>query len=132
MKRMYENSRAYIKMDERGREFQISRGARQGDPLFPSLFNCVLEDIFRKLNWEQKGIKINGEFMNNLRYADGIVLIAQNTKELKEMAVELLEKCWEAGLSLNAGKTKIIGTGKKQDIQIWGETTEEVEEVIYL
>ncbi len=69
--------------------------------------------------------------MNNLRYADDIVLIAQNTKELKEMAVELLEKCWEAELSLNAGKTKIIGTGKKQDLQV-GDETIEVEEVIYL
>ncbi len=30
VKMMYENSRAYIKIDKRGREFQISRGVRQG------------------------------------------------------------------------------------------------------
>ncbi len=48
----------------------IQRGVRQGDTLSPKLFNAGLEQVFRRLNWENKGIQINGERLNHLRFAE--------------------------------------------------------------
>ncbi len=42
MKNLYENSKAYIKAERKGEEFMIERGVRQGDSLFPNLFNCII------------------------------------------------------------------------------------------
>ncbi len=81
---------------------------KQGDPLSANLFNSVLEEIFRKLDWEEKGVKINGQWLNNLRFADDIVLISSNIDESKVMADELRKKSRKAGLTMNLSKTKII------------------------
>ena len=48
---------------------------RQGDTISPKLFNQAVEDIFKRLEWEEKGIKICGQHLNHLIYADDIALI---------------------------------------------------------
>ena len=53
---------------------KIKRGVRQGDPISPKLFTATLERIFIMLNWENKGLKIDREFLNNLRLANDIFL----------------------------------------------------------
>ncbi len=75
---------------------------------------------------------INGKYINNLKYADDIVLIAKNYRDLEEMAQELIIKCKEAGLSINSKKTKILGKGNQQNITVGGEKIEVVREVEYL
>ena len=65
--------------------FQIGKGVRQGCILSPCLFNLYAEYIMRNagLDEAQTGIKISGRNINNLRYADGITLIAESKEELK-------------------------------------------------
>lgn len=48
---------------------QIKKGVKQEDPLSPILFKSALEEIFRKLKWTKKGIKINRAYLKNLRIA---------------------------------------------------------------
>ena len=55
-------------------KISIKRGVRQGDTISPKLITATLESIFRWLNWENKGVKIDGEFLSNLRFADDIFL----------------------------------------------------------
>ncbi len=55
------------------KNIKSGRGVRQGDILLPNLFNCIIEEIFRNLNWENEGMKINSEYFNNLRYAHDVV-----------------------------------------------------------
>ena len=62
----------------------IKRGVRQGCLLSPDLFSIYSEIIMRALEG-MPGIKIGGYKMNNIRYADDTVLIADNEKELQEM-----------------------------------------------
>ena len=62
----------------------IKRGVRQGCVLSPDLFSFYSEIIMRALEG-MPGIKVGGYNMNNIRYADDTVLIAENENELHEM-----------------------------------------------
>ena len=69
-----------------------SRGVRQGDTISPKLFTATLESIFRRLNWENKGVKVDGEFLSNLRFADDIFLGTETPQELQQMLQELSDE----------------------------------------
>ena len=59
----------------------------------------------------QAGIKIAGRNINNLRYADGITLMAESEEELKSLLIRMKEENKKAGLKLNIQKTKIMASG---------------------
>ena len=65
--------------------FQIGKGVRQGCTLSPCLFNLYAEYIKRNagLGEAQAGIKIARRNINNLRYADDTILMAESEEELK-------------------------------------------------
>lgn len=90
---MYDETGTYIRPDRKGKCFKLQRGIKQGDPQSSNLINSVLEHVFQKMNWEGKGIKINIEYLNNLRFVYDIVLISRDIDELKEMTNKLREEC---------------------------------------
>ena len=65
--------------------FQIGKGVHQGYILSPCLFNLCAEYILRNTGLEeaQAGIKIAGRNINNLRYANDTILMAEIKEELK-------------------------------------------------
>lgn len=116
-----------------GEKFEILRGVKQGDPLSSVLFNVALQEIFRHLLWDDRGVDINGKILNNLRFADDVVLIANSKKDLEFMLRDLNEKGKIAGLEINFDKTNIIAnTEYRADINIEGRKVKKVEDVIYL
>lgn len=72
---LYKNSEAYIKVSGEGPKFKTERRLMQEDPFSPTLFNCVLTEIFRSIESEGKGLKIfvDGEWINNLKFADDMI-----------------------------------------------------------
>lgn len=58
------------------------------------------------MDWEKKGIEVNGSYLNNLRFADDIVLISTKKEELTEMANELEKESRDGGLVMKMKKTK--------------------------
>ena len=60
--------------------FQIGKGVHQGCILSPCLFNLYAECIMwnARLDESQAEIKIGGENINNLRYADDTILMAES------------------------------------------------------
>ena len=59
------------------RGFRVKRGVRQGCVLSPYLFNILAEMVMREvLEDHDGGFQIGGRRMTNLRYADGIILLA--------------------------------------------------------
>ena len=59
----------------------------------------------------QAGIKIARRSINNLRYADGITLMAESEEELKSLLMKVKEESEKDGLKLNIQKTKIMASG---------------------
>ena len=76
----------------------------------------------------QAGIKIAGININNLRYADDTILMAESEEELKSLLMKVKEKSEKAGLRLNTQKTKIMASSPITSWQIDGETIETVTE----
>ena len=73
----------------------------------------------------QAGIKIAGRNINNLRYADDTILMAES-EELKSLLMKVKEEHEKVGLRLNIQKTKIMASGPITSWQIDGETVETV------
>ena len=67
--------------------FQIGKGVYQGCLLSPCLFNLYAEYIVRNAGLEeaQAGINIARRNINNLRYADDTILMAESEEELKSL-----------------------------------------------
>ena len=87
--------------------------------------NAVLEEA-------QAGIKIAGRNINNLRYADDTILMAENEEELKSLLMKVKEESEKVGLKLNIQKTKIMAYSTNTSWQIDGETVEPVVDFIFL
>ena len=70
--------------------FQIGKGVCQGCILSPCLFNLYAEYIMRNagLDEAQAGIKIAWRNINNLRYADDTILMAESEEELKNLLMK--------------------------------------------
>jgi len=114
--------------------FQIGKGVHQGCILSPCLFNIYAEYIMRSAELEeaQAGIKIAGRNINNLRYADDTILMAESEEELKSLLMKVKEESEKVGLKLNIQKTKIMASGPITPWQIDGETVETVADFIFL
>ena len=80
----------------------------------------------------QAGIKIAGRNINNLRYADDTILMAEGEEELKSLLMKVKEESEKNGLKLNIQKTKIMTSGPITSWQIDGETVETVADFIFL
>ena len=67
----------------------------------------------------QTGIKIARRNINNLRYADDTILMAESEEELKSLLMKVREESEseKVGLKLNIQKTKFMASGP---ITSWG------------
>ena len=97
-----------VHLHKESENIRIKRGVRQRDTTSPKLFTPTLESIFRRLNWENKGVKIDGEFLTNLRFADDIFLCTETPQELEQMLQELSDESRRMCLKMNIAKTKVM------------------------
>ena len=80
----------------------------------------------------QTGMKIAGRNINNLRYEDDTILMAERTEELESLMMKVKEESEKPGLKLNIRKNKIMAFGPITSWQIDGETMETVTDFIFL
>ena len=73
------------------------------------------------LDEAQAGIMIAKKNINNLRYANNTILMAESKEELKSLLMRVKEKNEKAGLELNIQTTKIMASGPINSWQIDGE-----------
>ena len=62
------------------------------------------------LDETQAGIKISGRNINNLRYADDTILMAESEEGLKSLLMKVKEESEKVGLKLNIQKTTIMAS----------------------
>ena len=90
---------------------------------------------FWNLQWIKKGIQIDGEFLNHLRFANDIVIFPNSPKQLQQMLKEINEASLKVGLSINLKKTKVMHNKhvhKNFEIKIDYSNIEVVDHYIYL
>ena len=93
--------------------FQIGKGLYQGCIFSPCIINLYAEHIIQnsRLDEAQAGIKTARKNINNLRYADNTILMAESEEELKILLMKVKGKSEKVGLKLDIQKTKIMASG---------------------
>ena len=106
LKHKYTDSPVIVHLHKESEQIRIKRGVRQGDTISPKLFTATLESIFRRLNWENKGLKIGGELLSNLRFADDIFMCTETPQELQHLLQELSDESRRMCLKRNIAKQR--------------------------
>ena len=99
----------------------------------PAYFNLYAEYTMQnaRLAEAQAGTKIAGRNINNLRYTNDIIHMAESEEELKSLLMKVKEESEQVGLKLNIQKTKIMASSPITSWQIDGETMETVRDFIW-
>ena len=121
LRKLYAGQEATVGTGHRTTDwFQVGKGVRQGCILSPCLFNFYAEYIMwnARLDEAQARIKIAGRNINNLRYTDDTVLVAEGKEELKSLLMKVKEESEKVGLKLNIQKTKIMASNPITSWQI--------------
>ena len=77
------------------------------------------------------GIKIAGRNINNLRYADDTMIMAESEEELKRLLMKVKEETEKVGLKPNIQKTKIMASGPITSWEIDGETWKQCQTLFF-
>ena len=137
IRNLYWDQKAAIRIgDEISNLVNIKKGVRQGCVLSPDLFSWYSEKILREIKY-LNGMKINGVNINNIRYADDTVLIAESEKELQDLLDKVEIESEKLGLQLNLKKTYSMVISKRQttpkcDLKSKGGDIKKVENFVYL
>lgn len=138
IKQLYWNQTAAVRTENLlTTRIDIQKGVRQGCVLSPLLFNLYSDIIFQNaLEDAIEGIKINGEVINNLRYADDTAIIAESADDLEQLLARLNREGQRLGMKINTTKTKIMVISKQgyipTNIHIDGHQIEQVRKFKYL
>ena len=91
--------------------------------------------ILRNLN-EHQGVKVGGNNINNLRYADDTVLIADSEKKLQTLLTTARVKSVEKGVELNVRKIECMVISRDANAPIYtscnGEKMKQIRSFKYL
>ena len=123
LRNLYEGQEATVRTGHGTTDWiQIGKGVCQGCILSPCLFNLYAEYIMQSggLDEPQTAIKTVGRNINNLRYADDTILMAESEEELKSLLMRVKQEGEEVGLKLNIQETKIMASGPITSWQIDG------------
>ena len=118
--------------------FPITVGSRQGDPISPSVFLIFLERIMDAVKMlAEKGIRIHGREVYNLKFADDIDLLDMTFDRLQEQLTKLDAESRRYGMQINTDKTKTLIFRRKtitdaESIKLNGEEIENVDNFVYL
>lgn len=136
---MYKNQEGIIRVGDQERSARIKKGVRQGCSLSSLLFNIYIEQAMTEIKERfETGVKIHGERISMIRFADDITILSESEDGLQEVlnGMDNLMST-EYGLRVNRRKTKVMRSSRNEDserltIKVSGHEVEEVKEFCYL
>jgi hypothetical protein len=134
---LYKTSQSAVRVNgELTDWFNTTVGVRQGCVISPQLFNILLEVVISTALQESEiGVNISGFTINNLRFADDIVIIAETQDELQTLVNRVQEASSNFGLKINISKTQVQVISKQKQtltISIDTQKLEQVPTFVYL
>ena len=135
LRNLYNKAPLLLSLHKDSEKFKLRRGARQGDNISPKLFtSCLQYAIINKINWENKGVRIDREYLSHLIFANDIALIANSTSKLQEMLQDIHDISKPVGLKMHLGKTKVMCNKdiNKDDVIVDGKKIKEIDSYVYL
>ena len=114
--------------------FKIGKGVHQGYIASPCLFNLYAEYIMQNAGLDEAHarIKIARRNINNHRYLDDTILMAEGEEGLKSLLMKVKEESEKTDLKLHIQKTKIMASSPITSWHTDGETMETVTDFIFL
>lgn len=111
-RRLYHRTKGIVRIQgQESESFKMERGIKQGDSLSPLLFIIVMNEIIKsskdnsqntKLgNWNMRPVNIQ-----NLVFADDIVLIAESKRKLQQAVNNWSNAIRRTGMTINTKKAK--------------------------
>ena len=93
---------------EQGRWFLTNNGVKQGDNFTPTIFSIFINGLLQELKNSALGIKIQGNQICTLAYADDVVLVAPTQSSLQQMINIVHSLCRKWRMQMNTDKTKVM------------------------
>ena len=119
-----------------GEWFRTTAGVRQGCLLSSNLFNIILERIICEALGDNEGsVSIGGRLITNFRFADDIVVNAEEEEEAGILIDRLDRTTTRYKMEIGPDKTKVMTNntnGFQREIKIKGHRLEEVENFKHL
>lgn len=88
--------------------YGLECGVRQGGITSPKLFNLYMNELIVELSSIPVGCKINGTSVNNLSYADDMVLLGPTAGSIRQMLSICERYAATHGLVYNVGKSEYL------------------------
>lgn len=102
--RLYKDQATLIDINGTIKEVKIIKGVRQGFPLSPYLYNLFMEEAIEEMKGVTNGVRINGEEVHSIKFADNIELVAESEDNMNLMLNTLSRVKFH--IKINATKTK--------------------------
>src|SRR6218665_1362721 len=102
-------------------------------PIIVTIYT-YMERIMENIQDNGTGVSVQGERINNLRFADDIDLLEYSHEKLQENVHELNIAAQRAGLKINVNKTKAMVFGEKttdMEIKVQDDVIKDVKEFVY-
>ena len=114
----------------------IKQGVRQGCVASPHLFALYTEMIIREIE-DMESFRIGGKVVNNLRYADDTVILAESEQQLQQLINTVVTESELKRLYLNSTKsfTMVFSKAKVNpacSVSVHGNVLGQVQSFVYL